>query len=227
MNPTMSAAGRGALIAAACVLAASPSAVQGLSPAGQDRPGPSFDVASVRLHVSDDRRTMMVTQPGGRFLAVNVSARMLIRSAFQLQDDQIVGGPDWLDTDRFDVDARATGVAGAPGVELLGMLQSLLIDRFTLMTHRETREVAVFALERARADGELGPAMRPTACPDIAVNLAQGQTVHQHLHRRGGAADSRHSPRNLRAVPRAERQPCRGQPHGTGWPVRRRAHMGA
>ena len=54
------------------------------------------EVASVKLHSSDDQRVMMVAQPGGRFVAANIPLPLLIRTAFQLQDDQIVGGPSWL-----------------------------------------------------------------------------------------------------------------------------------
>ena len=79
-----------------------------------------FEVASVKLHTSDDRRVMMVAQPGGRFVAANIPLRLLIRTAFQLQDDQIVGGPKWLATDRFDIEARASDTAaGSLNAQLL------------------------------------------------------------------------------------------------------------
>src|SRR4249920_1268401 len=115
-----------------------------------------FEVASVKLHTSDDQRMMMVAQPGGRFVAANIPLRLLIRTAFQLQDDQIVGGPKWLATDRFDIEARAPEPPGPPNAQLLAMLRSLLADRFKLTTHSEKRELPVFALERARRDGSLG-----------------------------------------------------------------------
>ena len=134
-----------------------------------------FEVASVKLHTSDDQRTYMVAQPGGRFVAGNITLRFLIRSAFQLQGDQIVGGPNWLDTDRFDIDARAPQAPGPPSAQLGEMLQSLLADRFKLTTHNEKRELPVFALERARRDGSLGPGFRATACPELAVDLSRPQ----------------------------------------------------
>jgi uncharacterized protein (TIGR03435 family) len=141
-------------------------------------PGPKsaqFEVASVKLHTSSDQRTMMVAQPGGRFVAANVPLRLLIRTAFQLQDDQIVGGPDWLASDRFDIEARAAGVAGPPTAELLMMLQSLLTERFALTTHREIREISIFLLERARRDRSLGAGLRPTTCPELAVDFSGPQ----------------------------------------------------
>ena len=134
-----------------------------------------FEVASVKLHTSDDQRVMMVAQPGGRFVAQNIPLRMLIRTAYQLQDDQIVGGPKWLATDRFDIEARAADTGPAINPQLLVMLQSLLADRFKLTTHREKRELPVFALERTRPEGALGPGLRPTECPDLGVDLSRPQ----------------------------------------------------
>jgi uncharacterized protein (TIGR03435 family) len=134
-----------------------------------------FEVASVKLHTSDDQRVMMVALPGGRFVAANIPLRLLIRTAFQLQDDQLVGGPNWLATDRFDIEARAPAAPGPPNAQLLAMLQSLLADRFKLSTHGEKRELPMFSLERARRDGSLGPGLRPTACPEVAIDLSRPQ----------------------------------------------------
>jgi bla regulator protein blaR1 len=162
-------------MAAAALMSAGSSAVATQSPNVATAPPATFEVASVKLHTSDDQRVMMVAQPGGRFVAANVPLRLVIRTAFQLQDDQIVGGPAWLATDRFDIEARALGMPGAPSAQLLTMLQSLLADRFKLTTHHETRELPIFALERARRDGSLGAGLRPTTCPDLAVDLSQPQ----------------------------------------------------
>jgi hypothetical protein len=68
---------------------------------------PRFEVASVKPHKSDDGSFGILGQPGGRFTATNASLRMLIRTAYQLQDDQIIGGPGWLSSERFDIMAKA------------------------------------------------------------------------------------------------------------------------
>src|SRR5215510_7583699 len=134
-----------------------------------------FEVASVKLHTSDDSRVFMVAQPNGRFVAANIPLRLLIRTAYQLQDDQVVGGPDWLATDRFDIDARASQTTVSFYSVLGEMLQTLLADRFKLTTHTEKRELPVFALERSRRDGSFGPGLRSTACPDLAIDLTKPQ----------------------------------------------------
>jgi len=102
--------------------------------------------------------TMQRLLPSGGFEAVNVTLASIIRLAYSLQDFQMVGGPEWLDTARFDVQARAP--EGATQSEAGRRLQSLLAERFALKVHRETRDHPIYALVLARADGSLGPRLR-------------------------------------------------------------------
>src|SRR4051812_26528902 len=66
-----------------------------------------FEVASVKPNKSGGGQVSIGIQPGGRFNASNVTLRDLIRIAYQVQPFQIVGGPDWLSSDRFDIAAKA------------------------------------------------------------------------------------------------------------------------
>jgi uncharacterized protein (TIGR03435 family) len=87
-----------------------------------------FDVASVKLNKSGARRTGILPSVGGRFRAVNVTPRQLIEYSNQLQDFQIIGGPAWLKSNRYDVDAE---VGGDPATaQIQSMVRSLLADRF-------------------------------------------------------------------------------------------------
>src|SRR5438552_1850394 len=85
-----------------------------------------------------------------------------MRQAFQrMQDEDLVGGPSWLDTDRWDVGAKtAYGTA-----DMLPMIRTLLADRFKLVTHHEMRERSIYALVIASRDGHLGPSLRPSTGP--------------------------------------------------------------
>ena len=56
----------------------------------------SFEVASIKPHEPGNPRASMVADASGRFTAVGITAVMLIRTTYGLQDDQVVGGPDWL-----------------------------------------------------------------------------------------------------------------------------------
>src|SRR5215468_6580810 len=113
-------------------------------------------MASVKPHpTSQVAPSSMVAEPGGRFTARNIPLRMLIRTAYQIQDDQIVDAPPWIGTDRFDISAKAED--GSSPADLVPMLQALLADRFKLAFHRDTRELSIFELQLSRTDGVLGP----------------------------------------------------------------------
>lgn len=136
----------------------------------------SFEVASVKPNRSDSIEPEWKFQ-GGRFTARNVTLKALISTAYgaaeqPLADFQISGGPSWLASDRFDIVAKgASESAPSPNVltrAALGMLRSLLEDRFQLKTHYETKDMPIFAMVRANVDGALGPGLRPSA-PGTAV----------------------------------------------------------
>jgi uncharacterized protein (TIGR03435 family) len=145
-------------------------------PAGTDKP--KFEVASVRENPNNDGKVMIGIQPGGRFTAVNVPAWDLIRQAFAVQRTQIVGAPDWTQTARYDISAKAEADIpgagpGSPPGPLHFMLQDLLADRFKLRAHRETREMPIYALTFARSDRKLGEGLRPSAV-DCAAMRGRG-----------------------------------------------------
>jgi len=145
-------------------------------PPGGDKP--KFEVASVRQNTADDGKVMIGIQPGGRFGAVNVPLWDLIRQAYAVQRTQIVGAPDWTETTRFDIVAKAEGDIpragpGAPIGPLNFMLQDLLEDRFKLRAHRETREMPIYALVPARSDRQLGAGLRVSTV-DCAAMRGRG-----------------------------------------------------
>jgi uncharacterized protein (TIGR03435 family) len=119
----------------------------------------SFEVASVKQNTANDNRVMIGMQPGGRYTATGVPLRLIIRNAFRVQDSQLVGLPDWTRSERFDITAKAD--VPSPTPEMMNeMMQSLLAERFSFAAHRETREMPVYELILARADGRLGPGLK-------------------------------------------------------------------
>jgi uncharacterized protein (TIGR03435 family) len=87
--------------------------------------------------------------PGGRLSGTNTTLPNLIAEAYgHVPIGQIVGGPAWLKTERFDIEARADGNPDEERIML--MLRPLLEDRFKLKLHRETRELPVFTINAAR-----------------------------------------------------------------------------
>jgi uncharacterized protein (TIGR03435 family) len=108
----------------------------------------AFDVVSIKPNRSGSLARAIGPQPGG-FGGLNVTARELIAYAYGVPQNQaaqlVDGGPDWLGSDRFNVDARVNGPRLAPE-QFPPLIQRLLADRFHLVAHRETRPIPVFAL---------------------------------------------------------------------------------
>jgi uncharacterized protein (TIGR03435 family) len=137
---------RTAAVAAACLLAAG-----GLqSSAAQSTP--QFEVASVKRSASN-APGFTLTPVGGRFVATNVPLRFLVMAAFGIPEYRLDGGPGWINSERYDIQATPTS-------QWPQRLRALLVDRFKLTTHTERRSMQGFALVLARSDGRLGERLR-------------------------------------------------------------------
>jgi uncharacterized protein (TIGR03435 family) len=129
---------------------------------------PQFEVASVKPNTSGNGMTMIRPPVGGRFTATNARLKNLIGIAWKLQDYEISGGPAWINTDGYDVTAKAAD--SNIGIDQLRpMLQSLLEDRFQLKVHRESKEVPVYAL-LAGKNGPKLPEAKEGGCTAINAN---------------------------------------------------------
>ena len=126
---------------------------------GAQQPPPAFDVASVKPSAQAAGAGFggsgVNVRPGGAFSATNYSVVQLMRFAYNLFDDQIIGGPDWIRAERFNVTARAA--TEVPRDELRRMVQTLLADRFKLRLRNDTRDMSVLELLLVRNDGGVGP----------------------------------------------------------------------
>jgi uncharacterized protein (TIGR03435 family) len=124
---------------------------------------PAFEVASIKPNTSGEPRSGTRNLPGGRVTITNLPLRSMIRTAYGANDLEVVGGPDWVDDDRWDV--VATAAPGSPiDAPWQAMLKTLLMERFTLRAHLEPRDRPIYRLVFARADHRLGPAIRVSGC---------------------------------------------------------------
>ncbi len=136
----------------------------------------AFEVASVKVNRSGERAARMDDDAPGAFTGTNVWLNLLITYAYRIQNNQIESAPDWtrtLSPERFDVAARLEQVR--PGVtdseaKRLAM-RTLLAERFNLVVTRVTREVPMYALVMARADGRPGPMLRPSSTDCSATGM--------------------------------------------------------
>lgn len=165
-----------AAAAMACLLVVAPLAAvaqPGQIPAQYETGGLAFEVVSIRPNPDPDVNIfvqLMRIRRERELFAPSVTVRDLIRYAYEYQFrpvSLIEGGPGWLDSERYEVIARATEPFGrAPGRGLLprdaaAMLRALLVERMELTVRIETRERSVYALVLDRPDGQLGPNLAP------------------------------------------------------------------
>jgi uncharacterized protein (TIGR03435 family) len=140
-----------------------------------------FEAASVKPSRPDNPPGQGVSRaPGGRFTTVNTPLRFLILYAYQLQGHQLVGAPEWIANERFDIVAKMEGdpppiVTAGPDPMRLAT-QKLLVDRFGLVVHRETRELDIYALTMAKPGGKPGPGLKPSP-EDCAVMAARANAA--------------------------------------------------
>jgi uncharacterized protein (TIGR03435 family) len=128
---------------------------------GQNAATPAFEVASVKAATPDQSIVDFVVSPGGRLRVVNLTLAEIMRQAYVMKHFQLTGGPGWLDTDRFNIDAKAAGEPTRS--ELMAMLRSLLGERFHLRVRREMREVNVYELIVAGRGPKLKPSTADTS----------------------------------------------------------------
>ena len=147
---------------------------------------PVFDVAAIHRNVADQTgHSHIVSSPfDGNFKTVNVSLKALIRWAFEMPETRILGGPAWMETAKFDIDAKADSSVDA-GMQALSsdagrqqkerMVQALLADRFKLLSHTETRELPIYVLVVAKG----GPRFGAIQSNGTTVNSGNGRIAVQ------------------------------------------------
>lgn len=128
-------------------------AIQGQSQAPTAASPPlEFEVASIKPSKSVSRGFSVQHVPSG-LTATNASLQNLIEMAYQVKGLQIAGAPNWLNSERFDIVAKAP--PNSTRAQILPMLGPLLVERFKLATHRETKELPGYALIVAKNGSKL------------------------------------------------------------------------
>ena len=140
----------------------------------------TFEVATIKANRSGESNGGLQRQPGGRMTATNMPLRPMITYAYQIAGYQLVGGPSWMDSARYDVIAKMEGnplpVAPGAGADPIQIaLRNLLADRFKLKVHRDSREMDIYALTMLKP-GTPGPQLKPTTqdCAGAAAAAARG-----------------------------------------------------
>jgi uncharacterized protein (TIGR03435 family) len=128
----------------------------------QDPAAPVAYVASVKK--ADAGFGGQIRIMPGNISVSGMPVRLLMRQAYgQLQDFQLIGGPSWINSDRFNIEAKPEGGGPMSPQILQSVLRQILEDRFALKVHNETRELPIYALMLARSDGRLGANLKPSS----------------------------------------------------------------
>ncbi len=141
----------------------------------------AFEVASIKPNSTGDNRIQIGMAPGGRFTATGVTLRLLIGQAYNVRDFQVTGGPGWIGTDRYDINAK--GPEGMPermSPDILRpMIKALIEERFQLKTHRESKELPTYALVVGKNGVKLTPTSAEVRGPMMRMGRGQlsGQKV--------------------------------------------------
>src|SRR6185503_2631272 len=119
--------------------------------------GPTFEAVSIKANRSgESRSSFRGTQSG--ISVTNQTVVDIIRNVWNVNRLQIVDAPPWATTDRFDLEARASGKSSVN--ELVAMMKTMLAERFNLAVHQEMRPIPIYALVLVRPDGRFGPTLR-------------------------------------------------------------------
>jgi uncharacterized protein (TIGR03435 family) len=154
----LAAAGIAALALPVVVGIVNAPAIRAQSSAKPAQAGPKFDVASIKLAAPEEHFMFGVRpMPGGGINATNVTLKLLIETAYGLEGFQVFGGPGWIETARYNIEAKPDSPVGPN--EWKKMLKNLLANRFQLAFHLEAKELPVYALVLARKDGKLDSGM--------------------------------------------------------------------
>src|SRR5688500_17180585 len=160
---------------ALCVIAGAGSLTAQSAPTS---PAPAaFEVASIKLNKEGGDVSGLRRLPGGRLEATNMPLDVLIRFAYQLQQGELLGGPSWLASDRWNVLARMDGDSppaplGEPDALMMAM-RTLLADRFKLVMRQDTQATDVYLLTNTGVDGRPGRGLRPSTFDCLGLQKAR------------------------------------------------------
>jgi bla regulator protein BlaR1 len=157
---------------------------------------PKFEVASIKPHPSDDRISSMRLLPDG-IATAGLPLKMLIRFAFGISDDRIFNEPSWVESERFDVNTKvdpadASKMKGLPIDQRWSMMLPVLVDRFGMKFHRETREVEVYTLVLAKGGSKMSTVQgdAPNEKEGLGRTMVRFSPDDMSLVAHGGTMDS-------------------------------------
>jgi uncharacterized protein (TIGR03435 family) len=156
-----------------CTAAFSPAFAQ----TGVSRPKfDAFEVATIKPVAADVHSGRLFRMDGPhRWLATDYTLKNLIALAYDLSPRTISGGPGWMESQHFNIEAITPGDLRPSRLEQMQMLRALLVERFALQFHRQDKEFAIYELTVAKGGPRLKPAAQPDAPPELVGVVYPGK----------------------------------------------------
>jgi uncharacterized protein (TIGR03435 family) len=143
---------------------------------GQSNSPPlSFEAAEIQPNKSGQLEAAQIL-PSGQVVMRYSTLKQFIMGAYNLLEDRITGGPDWIKTDEFDLVAKAPPNSNIDDIRK--MLQPLLAERFRLAIHHEMKVMPVYSLEVEKRGTKLQPATDPNGKAECAISFIRKATTH-------------------------------------------------
>ena len=141
--------------------------------------GPVFEVATIKpVEPNAKSGRYILMQGDNRFVVKNYTLKLLIAAAFDLSGKVISGGPAWMESDRFDIEALTPGSVRPPREEQMAMLRALLLDRFKFKFHREPKEFSIYELDVAKSGSKLKPSTAAVNEPAALISTVYPDHIH-------------------------------------------------
>jgi uncharacterized protein (TIGR03435 family) len=150
-----------------------PEAPKPLTPMAVDA-DPSFDVATIKPNPSGETHIQGLTMNGRDIVVRNGSLADLIGAAYSVQTNQIVNGPGWLESDRYDIHAIPDQPGSPNLVQFRSILRKLLEDRYQLKIHHEKRDLSAYVLTVGKTGQKLTPTQLKGTLPGFGVSPGSG-----------------------------------------------------
>lgn len=135
---------------------------------------PDFEVATIKPNNSNATSMQALIIRGRNFITRASSLGDLISFAYEVQAKQIVNAPDWLDRDRYDIDAVPEQEGVPNPAQLRIMIRKLLADRFKLSFHHDQRDMSAYVLSVGKEGSKLKKTQLNGQLPGIGMGPATG-----------------------------------------------------
>ncbi|MGD0797208.1 MAG: TIGR03435 family protein [Acidobacteriaceae bacterium] len=160
---------------AVAVLVVAVSGVSEQTPAARPK-FDAFEVATVKpVDVGVKAGRLFKMDGTHRWVAMNYTLKNLIALAYDLNPRTISGGPGWMETEQFDIEAVTPGDVAPVRLEQMRMLRALLVERFGLKFHREDKEFSIYELTVAKGGPKLKDAAKPDDPPQLVGVVYPGK----------------------------------------------------